>query len=192
MVDNNYWRQRLYDIEDLHDYLKFIPEFFSQCGEASSVKYMYEKLHDEVNAYKHIETIDLSISRSLFNQYEMGFIKHLNKYQTDKNIIGITNIANDKFIDAIFNGSCNKPVDMELKDAVGNLEVLIDLIPDIESMISNSNRIGDKTCYDSYIAFVNKYIKSMIENILDTYHDINIAISEVKGSPKKTEYKLFI
>lgn len=185
------WKTRLDNITDLHEFINFIPEFFSKNGEAYEIRLMYDKLHNEENAFKTIYALDLQITRSLFNEYEAGFIRHLNTHVGDNNIIGITSIANDKFLDAIFGGKYNKAAGMNLCDAVGNLEVLVDLLPDINAMISNQNRISDKACYTSYTKFSLEYLKRMIDEIMNTFYTIEDMISD--GTKKKsTAYKLFI
>ena len=194
MLMNSYWKVRLNNIDNISDYSNFIHDFFSINGEANKIRYMYNKLHNDEKAFKSIEVVDLNISRTLFNQYEVGFIRHLHMYSRDKNAIGITDIANSKFLNEIFNGSYNKPVNMELKDAVGNLEVLIDLIPDIESMTRNSQMMNVNVCYNSYTSFVNNYLKKMISGIIDTYDEINNILdsSHTKNNNEHKSYKLFV
>jgi hypothetical protein len=151
---------------------------------------MYDKLHNEDNAFKKIIVADLNISRSYYNEYETGFLRHLSKNANDFNIIGITDITNDKFLNEIFEGRYNKPVETNLCDAVGNLEVLVELIEDINTMINNQNRISSEICYTSYTNFTMKYLKKMIYSIFDTYDKINASINT---EPKPTgSYKLFV
>ena len=185
------WRARLDNISDLHEFINFIPEFFSKNGEAHEIRIMYDKLHNEENAFKTIYTLDLHVSRSLFNEYEAGFIRHLNTHVGDSDIIGITSIANDKFLDAIFGGKYNKATGTNLCDAVGNLEVLIDLLPDINAMILNQNRISDKACYVSYTDFSLKYLKRMIDEIINTFYTIEDSINSI-SKKKPTAYQLFM
>lgn len=184
------WRNRLDGITDLHEFSKFIPEFFSNNGEAHEIRVMYDKLHIEDNAFKKVFTSDLQITRSFYNEYEAGFIRHLNIHAGDSDIIGITSIANDKFLEEIFNGRYNKPAETNLCDAVGNLEVLIDLLPDIDSMISNQNRFSNKECYIAYTDFTIKYLRKMIDEIIDTFYGIEDMINGTKK--KSSAYKLFI
>lgn len=186
----DYWTTQLNNITDLHNFTSFIREFFSQNGEAVKINVMYNKLHNEDDALKPIKRADLQITRSLYNEYEVGFIRHLRTHAGDSNIIGITDIANEKFLNEIFDGKYNKPEDTTLCYAVGNLEVLVDLIPDIESMIRNQNMISNKDCYISYTSFTIKYLKKMIGEIIDTYEEI---ISKLEGHKTvKTSYKLFM
>lgn len=185
-----FWKTRLNNINDLHEFLTFIPEFFSGNGEATRINVMYDKLHIEDNAFKKIMATDLNISRSFYNEYETGFLRHLSKNVDDPDIIGITDITNDKFLNEIFEGRYNKPVETRLCDAVGNLEVLVELIGDINSMISNQNRISNEVCYTSYTNFTMKYLKKMIYEIVNTYDKINDSINgPIKPSGS---YKLFI
>ena len=185
-----YWKTQLNNITDLHNFTGFIKEFFSQNGEAVRINVMYNKLHNEDNAVKPIKRADLQITRSLYNEYEVGFIRHLKTHASDPNIIGITDVANEKFLHEIFDGKYNKPEDTTLCYAVGNLEVLVDLIPDIESMIRNQNMISNKDCYVSYTKFTVTYLKKMINEIIDTYEEI---INKLEGHKNpKGQYKLFM
>ena len=152
---------------------------------------MYSNLNNEENAYKKIIAIDLQITRSLFNAYEAGFLKHLNIHAGDDSIIQITSIANDKFLDEIFNGRYNKPKEANLCDAVGNLEVLVDLNSDINIMRINQQRISNKACYIAYTDFVTKYLKRMMSEIIDTYYGIDDSIKG-KNIKRQTAYKLFM
>lgn len=184
------WRERLNNISDLHEFLSFIPEFFSLNGEATRINIMYNKLHNEDVALRKIVATDLGVTRSLYNEYETGYLRHIQKHQGDLNIIGITDVTNDKFLTEIFEGKYNHPVETSLCDAVGNLEVLVDLVPDISIMIQNLNRISDKVCYVSYSSFSVKYLKKMISEIIDTYQNIN---DSIEGNKKPvSSYKLFI
>lgn len=186
----SYWNNQLNNLTSIHDFIPFIRDFFSKNGEADKIIVMYNRLHNEANAYKEINVVDLNISRSFFNEYEIGFLKHLAYHSGDEAIIGITDIANDKFINEIFDGSYNKPVKTKLCDAAGNLEVLIELINDIEIMNNNLNRLSDSYSHISYEKFVIKYLKRIISEVISTYNDINATLDGTNNT--KIQYKLFM
>lgn len=66
----SFWQEQLNNASSLDDFSKFIYNFFSSNGDANKIRSLYNKLHDDTYANKTVFSIDLNITRSLFNEYE--------------------------------------------------------------------------------------------------------------------------
>lgn len=192
---------------ELMEYKELIPEFFSKNGEAKGIRTMYEKLHDENYINRKIMCPDINMACIIYEEYNNGMVKFINDLNTSEDLSELSvKLENAKdtdkvFIESIFGGNQNPEREMTLKEASGNLEVLIEFIPKLsnladkyktitESMNSDNETVknGLSMLYES----VGDYCYHTIRNVIDTYYSImENCTPTVKAEAKKEAYQLF-
>ena len=116
--------------------------------------------------------------------------------------LGVAKEKDSDFINSIYGGSLNKPESMPIKEAVENIEYLIDFIPEIgsihdkcvtlkdtyEGMDNNILNESLSMLYES----VENYCYSTVSSIASTYHNIKKTLQDgpVQESTQET-FKLF-
>lgn len=201
-------------------YENFIPDFFSSNGEAKAITEMYSTIREmyESGNEKTIECIDISKSTGMYLEYMEGMIsfindiKNINVSESGADIEAFTekfNRAKEKdslFIDSLYNGKLTETVTMPLSEAVGNIEFLIDFIPNLKTMKTNccvvkesletANSSNQSLLNDSIEMLcesVNNFCYTTISNVLDVYTNIQNAINGVSVTEKapKDKFELF-
>ena len=188
-------------IKEMEYYESFIPDFFSQNGEADGIKNMYSEIRTmmENGEEKTIECIDIGKSSSIYYEYLDGMIKFINDIKnvntvdSDDALYAFTekfNSAKDKdslFIQSLYNGKLSESTDMLLSEAVTNIEFLIDFIPNLKTMKSNCCMVQESIkevtddrakclldqCATMLCESVNNFCYSTIKAVTDTYSGIN-------------------
>ena len=64
---------------EIKNYLSFIPEFFSETGDAKSIRNIYSKMSDRRNADKKIDYIDINQSSYIYKEYADGMKKFISE-----------------------------------------------------------------------------------------------------------------
>lgn len=184
---------------EIKNYLNFIPEFFSETGDAKSIRNIYSKMSDRRNSDKKIDFIDINQSAYIYKEYSDGMKKFISEIiesdvvtETSNIITNLDNaISNDSlFIESIFGGSNNVMTTDTIKDASKNLEFLVDFIPTLESYIDDANmfvervdalsKVDDVTVLktlDMYMESVSHYAHQVMENVIKTYLNIQSILS---------------
>ena len=182
---------------ELSAYKDIIPDFFSRNGESAGIRSMYEKVNDPMYKNKNIDTIDLNIAESVYDDYLNGmytFIQDLNtavitESDVDKYSSKLES-AKEKdsiFIESIFGGSLNEKNECTLKEATKDLEILINFIPKIESFYNkslilsesmNNNNDLVNSSIELVCESVSNYAYNVIKNVMTTYYTITEAFDE--------------
>lgn len=177
--------------KELSEYKSIIPEFFSKDAEGSNIRALYEKMEDKTYSDKKINLVDLSISESVYDDYLNGmytFVSDLNTAVITESDVDTysdkLNSAREKdsmFIESIFGGTLNPVEESTLKEATDSLEVLINLIPKIDtfynkSVILSESMKNDNALINSSVEMicesVGNYTYNMIKHVMDTYYDV--------------------
>ena len=177
----------------LNNFSEIIKKFFSKrdgdCYE--KIHSVYNKISEDIN-YRLLKicSSDLNLASNLYNEYITGmksFIENIassNNYEVEKEKVNsaIDNAISkdDMFINYIFDK--NQSCDMRIKDAISNLEVLIDFLPYINTVTSNIKSFynsytgPDKELWDKlmhlYIVSNVKYAYMTISIVFNTFSDI--------------------
>ena len=199
---------------EMKSYLDFIPEFFSETGDAKSIKNMYALMGDKRHANKCIDYVDINQSSYVYNEYTDGMRKFISEIiesdivQESTDVINKLDsaISNDSlFIESIFGGSNNEIVNDTVKDASRNLEFLVDFIPSLESYIIEANSFSDRIqllskdsdvtvlkTLDMYMESVSHYSHQVIKNVINTYANIQSALHEdTTSGSQKPQFALY-
>ena len=183
--------------DEINDYKRMIPDFFSKNGESKGIHMMYEKMKDsEFNDVK-IVAPDLNLSQSFYEEYLDGmisFIQELNKNVTENTDITkfesslVKAKENDKvFVESLFGGVNNSNTDLTLEEAATDLEILIDFIPKVEGIydrcsvlkesVSSENPLVKESLSLMYES-IGSFCYNQIRNIMDTYYSIMDVFTE--------------
>lgn len=193
---------------------KFIPDFFSKNVEADNVRMIYRTIREQEFPNKTINCVDVYKASEIYQEYVHGMVDFLHE------IIECANTAFDvreeskyndlitkatardyEFIKSCFGGSMNPPVDQGLKDAVRNVEMLIDFNDQlttfenttgsmIESIsdVDSDNELLSKAV-NLYVNSVIRYCYFMIFTIFDSYDKIYSVITAPAPKPQ-TKFEL--
>jgi hypothetical protein len=197
--------------KELKAYKDIIPEFFSRNGEATGIRNLYEKINDTEYSNKVINSIDLNVTESIYDDYLNGmytFIQDLNTavVRESDNVdeyeekLSTAKENDSVFIESIFGGNLNPSIESSVKEATDNLEVLINFIPKIDNfynksiILNESMNNGNKLVGDSIELIcesVGNYTYNVIKNIMTTYYDIIESFEEKSKEKKIPNYKLY-
>lgn len=186
----------------LSKFSDIIKKFFSKsdgnCYE--KIHSVYNKISEDVN-YRLIKicSTDLNLASNLYNEYISGmrsFIESIassNNYEEEKekvnNAIVNAITKDEKFINHIFDN--NQSCDVCIKDAICNLEVLIDFLPYINTVTNNI-----KSFYNSYNG-ANKELWNrlmqlyIVSNIKYAYRTIRIVFNTFSAIYGKLDYNKY-
>lgn len=181
--------QKLYTSfkDSMDNYSKFIPEFFSNNGAANNIRLIYKKLHDDVYAERTIDCIDITEAVDMYNEYSVGmssfvndviqsianngdYVKESAEYE---NKLAIAKSRDKGFVLSIFGGDVIEPKHTVLEEAVRNIELLIDLIPQINKSIDCGNNmiISIENAGVKESSLVNDSIELMFESVENYYYE---------------------
>jgi hypothetical protein len=196
--------------KELSEYKSIIPEFFSKDAEGSNIRALYEKMEDKTYSDKKINLVDLSISESVYDDYLNGmytFVSDLNTAVITESDVDTysdkLNSAREKdsmFIESIFGGTLNPVEESTLKEATDSLEVLINLIPKIDtfynkSVILSESMKNDNALISSSVEMicesVGNYTYNMIKHVMDTYYDVMESFNDTPDTDIPDNFTLY-
>lgn len=185
---------------DISAYKAMIPAFFSTHGEAAGIREIYKEIPKEpTTEWRMIDVIDLSVAGNLYKEYLEGmevFVGEIVKTHTDVDSFGYSEKLgkaienNDRFIDSLFGGTNNPSAKESIRDAMANIEYLIDLkgyMERYESFITGAITSSSedspqntselvKGALRLYCNSVSLYCEKVITTVFSTYVDIQDAI----------------
>ena len=194
-----------------------IPEFFSNRGEASSIKAMYESIGKEKESplfNKTVPYVDINKGAHIYTEYVDGMIEFINDIEEINESTKINSyedkfmVARDRdsiFIESLYGGNLNKRVETTVTEATSNIEFLIDFIPELRTIQEKCDKIYEeskketsevkgkllKESADMLFESVSNYCFNTVKNIFECYDDIQCALAE-KPIKSKEEFVLFI
>lgn len=193
----------------LGEFKKFIPDFFSKNGAADNIRHLYSVVRENRFPNKTVKCVDIKNAASVYYEYNKGMLDFITEIITDANYncdnidkngtfkesLAKAKTKDAEFIDSLFGGENNRVEERNLSDALQNIEVLIDFMNEIDTMVKKSqniiNTIENTNCQlvnDSVFLLYNsilKYTYKTLDNIIDVYNQINEAINtEDKPEPK--------
>lgn len=200
-------------VGELTSYEDFIPNFFYENGNESSIRQMYQNLHEEKFQESSIDIIDLYESKRIYTEYHDGmsnFVKEIISLndgvaKESSEEIYRTNLekaknADDGFVSSLFGGKYNEPANVVMTEAVKNIEFLIDFIPEIDTLKQESNALAEN-CNDSELVkesisllfeSVCNYCYESIKTTMHTYKAINDVMNEIpKNKESKNSFKIW-
>lgn len=200
-------------VSELTSYEDFIPNFFYENGNESSIRQMYQNLHEEKFQESSIDIIDLYESKRIYTEYHDGmsnFVKEIISLndgvaKESSEEIYRTNLekaknADDGFVSSLFGGKYNEPANVVMTEAVKNIEFLIDFIPEIDTLKQESNALAEN-CNDSELVkesisllfeSVCNYCYESIKTTMYTYKAINDVMDEIpKNKESKNSFKIW-
>lgn len=193
---------------------RFIPDFFSKNVEADNVRMIYRTIREQDFSNKTIECVDVYKASEIYQEYVHGMVDFLreiidgantafsvneeNKYN---DLISKATARDYEFIKSCFGGSMNPSTEQGLKDAVRNVEMLIDFNDQLASFESTSGTMIESIAEvdadnELLIKAVNLYENSvirycyfMISTIFDSYNKIYSVITAPAPKPQ-TKFEL--
>lgn len=197
-------------ISELAYYESIIPVFFSQNGEADSIRNMYKNIHESIENGNEpiVECVDVNKSYLIYLEYVDGMIKFINEVKNitdlDGNNVKLEEYSdkfnrakrNDSlFIESLYNGRLSEISGTKVSDAVCNIEFLIDFIPnmkslkmecislqdDIESIQDSTKHELLDNCLSMLYESVNTFSYNTIKNVVSTYYSIIESLENEDG-----------
>ena len=193
---------------------RFIPDFFSKNVEADNVRMIYRTIREQEFPDKTINCVDVYKASEIYQEYVRGMIDFLHEIIECANTafsVNEENKYNDlitkatardyEFIKSCFGGSMNPSTEQGLKDAVRNVEMLIDFNDQLTSFESTSDSMIESIAEvdadnELLIKAVNLYENSvirycyfMISTIFDSYSKIYSVITAPAPKPQ-TKFEL--
>lgn len=205
-------------LKEMDFYIHVIPDFFSYNNEAVKIKSIYKKLKELTYIRNRVITcIDVERSGYLYNEYFDGMVSFINKFMNEVSCGGDnlslmekqlqTAIDGDPlFIDSLFGGKNNGTTDMELTDAIKNVEYLVDFLEMLKRMkaviLDTCNRASDIYTNKKYEPVVNLvkllanstcvFSNRVLDNIMYTYTAINNKLDDrAQVQEKSSSFKVF-
>lgn len=195
---------------------RFIPDFFSYEGEANNIKDMYAKLKDlDYARNRVIPFIDVNLGSHVYMDYYTGmreFMESLinavrnndtEKLEKMRQQIDIAQNGDEYFVNSIFGGKNNEEKTETIKDAVSNVEFLIDFISiiktmkiNIESAFCNMGEYYENPMVRSMtllmVESMTRYCYRTLVTIIDTYNHIKDTLNGVERPvAESVTFKLF-
>lgn len=203
-----------FENEYIPKFEKFIPDFFSKNVEADNIRMIYRTIREQEFPDKTINCVDVYKASEIYQEYVRGMIDFLheiiecantafsvneeNKYN---DLINKATARDYEFIKSCFGGSMNPSTEQGLKDAVRNVEMLIDFNDQLTSFKSTSDSMIESIAEvdadnELLIKAVNLYENSvvrycyfMISTIFDSYSKIYSIITAPTPKPQ-TKFEL--
>jgi hypothetical protein len=201
--------------DELTNYKKFIPDFFSHNGAANNIKYIYAIVGKNENPDATITCIDTIRASDIYNEYNRGMVDFVTEVIADANYncdnidkhgkfrdsLERANTRDKEFIDSIFGGEHNKAEEKSLSDALLNIEVLIDFIHRIDDTIKratdvvngvenpNSSELINQSIHLLYRSIVY-YTYKMISTIINIYGMIDDAVKNESNTSAPVKFQL--
>ena len=195
-----------------------IPEFFSNRGEADSIKNMYKEIREAKESPlfdKKIPYIDINRGSHIYTEYVDGMIEFINDIH-NINESATMNSFEDKFmtarekdeifVNSLYGGNLNKAVETDLTEATSNIEFLIDFIPELKVIREKCDKVYSDSLSDSDESAKGKLIKESSDmlfesvtnycyntvcHIFECYDDIQKSLHDVPVKNKE-EFTLFM
>jgi len=201
-------------LKELDCYTNIIPDFFSYKNEAVKIKALYKKLKTlDYARNKVISCINVDCAGYLYSEYFDGMYQFLDKFfkEVSSNSENIplmekqlqTALQGDPlFIDSLFGGKNNEPVEEELTSAIKNVEYLVDFLDKLKGMkqmvADVCNRAQELSTYEYSIAAVKLITTStcifsnrVISVIMDIYNAIQCSIDDKSTIANNQTFKVF-
>lgn len=204
---------------ELTAYSRMIHEFFSYNNEALKIKALYKKLRElDYTRNRVIPSIDVCRAMTLYTEYFMGMREFVHKFieESCKSESTTSNLplmekqlqtamnADPIFIDSLFGGKNNETQEIELTEAIKNVEYLVDFINVITEMHEYINSICSKagtlfekySCITDAVRLITNSACSICNRVLatafDTYEVINNVLDDKPMPPKPDNtFKVF-
>lgn len=193
---------------------RFIPDFFSKNVEADNVRMIYRTIREQDFSNKTIECVDVYKASDIYQEYVHGMVDFLreiidgantafsvneeNKYN---DLINKATARDYEFIKSCFGGVVNPISTQGLKDAVRNVEMLIDFndqliafkntADTLKSSVSDVDADNEMLtrAVNLYQNSVIRYCYFMISTIFDSYNKIYTLITAPAPKPQ-TKFEL--
>ena len=201
-------------VKELECYEKIIPDFFSYKNEAVKIKALYTKLKGlDYARNKVISCINVDCAGYLYKDYFSGMYTFLDNFFKEVSSNGANTQVMEKqlqtaiqgdplFIESLFGGKNNEPVEEELTVAIKNVEYLVDFLESLKGfkqMICDvCNRAAELAKYEHSIDAVRLIIHSacsfsnrVIGSIMDIYTAINECLEDRPTKTVDQSFKVF-
>jgi hypothetical protein len=200
---------RKFVAEYLANYASFIPDFFSKNGDAENVRAMYRTLRENEFPGVTITCVDTYKASEIYNEYLHGMVDFLKEIvdcsnsvfsvheeQKYADLLAKAKEKDYEFVKSCFGGNMNSPVDEDLRNAVKNVEMLIDFDDQIYKFKTTAGNLTSSiTDVDAdtellcdavylYIKSVVQYSYLMLTNVFDAYHKISQIITNQAPKPE--------
>lgn len=201
-------------LDELDFYSGIIPEFFSYQHEAEKIKALYRKLKTlDYMGNKVVSCIDVERAGSSYREYFEGMVSFINNYideacNNGENLPLLqkqlqTAIEGDPmFIESLFGGKNNERQNVELTEAIKNVEYLVDFLDALKCMRTTLNEVIDR-CFNTQPSTdlckvvtlltnsVSNFSNRVIYTIMDTYEIINCSLDNRPVKNVDTSFKVF-
>lgn len=204
-------RDRLakFRIDYIPTFARFIPDFFSKNVEAENVRLVYQTLRENEFPGVTKTCVDVYRASEIYHEYVRGMVDFLNEIIECSNTAfsvdeetkfrDLLTKAREKdydFVKSCFGGDINPPVEENLRDAVKNVEMLIDFNDELtsfkqmsETLAGSINEVDDDNellceAITLYIKSVIYYCYNMINSIFDSYDKIYCTITAPAPKPQ--------
>lgn len=196
-------------MDELSYYERYIPQFFSKKGEAPAIRKMYTDIKESKN---HVSVPIVETASAIYSDYLDGMVVFVNEVSKATSVQeSAFDALHDKFekarkndsvfVESIYGGSLNQPVDMVLTEACQNIEYLIDFMPRIQTIKNQCQALYESADYitdestkslmnDSLgllYESVSHYCYNTLRNVLITYEKIEDSLHDGSSSDVTTE-----
>lgn len=201
-------------MKELDFYSNIIPDFFSYKNEAVRIKELYKKLKVlDYTRNRVISCVNVDCAGYLYNEYFTGMYSFIDNFFKEVSSNGEniqlmekqlqTAIQGDPlFIESLFGGKNNEPVEAELTTAIKNVEYLVDFLETLKKfkqMVCDvCNRANELSQYEHSIAAVRLAVHSVcsfsnrvISAIMDIYEGIYASLEDRQTKPVDKSFKVF-
>lgn len=201
-------------LKELDCYINIIPDFFSYKNEAIKIKELYKKLKElDYARNKVISCVNIDCAGYLYKEYFDGMYSFIDRFfkEVSSNSENVslmekqlqTAIQGDPlFIDSLFGGKNNEPVEVELTTAIKNVEYLVDfldLLKGMKQMVADvCNRASELSTYEHCVTVVKLIVTSVctfsnltISGIMDIYDSIQCSIDNKTTNKDAHSFKVF-
>ena len=188
-------------IQELDCYANMIPDFFSYKHEAVRIKDLYAKLKTlDYSRNKVINCINVDCAGYLYKEYLGGMYTFIGNFFSEvgsngsnikmmENQLQMATQGDPIFIESLFGGKNNEPVELELTDAIKNIEYLVDFLDTltgIKQMVCDvCNRANELSNYEHSLTAVRLMVHSVctfsnrtISAIMDIYNAIQDKLND--------------
>lgn len=201
--------------KELEEYDSMIHRFFSRDGEEKRIRNMFSELRNLENEIT-IQAVDVSYASKVYEEYTDGMIEFIQEVfsldydenevekftKYEENLLKAT--ENDSiFIDSLFGGINNPESEETVKSAVSNVNFLVNFLNEMKNYhlkigelrinslsIQTESKLANFS-FSLVVSSISKYCSKMIITILETYCNINDALSGKKPDNTDTTFKIF-
>lgn len=201
-------------LEYIPKFERFIPDFFSKNVEANNVRMIYRTIREQDFSNKTIECVDVYKASEIYQEYVHGMVDFLreiidgantafsvNEESKYNDLINKATARDYEFIKSCFGGAVNPISEQSLKDAVRNVEMLIDFNDQLivfkntaETLRSSVSDVDAENemltrAINLYQNSVVRYCYFMISTIFESYRKIYSVITAPAPKPQ-TKFEL--